>query len=81
MDRSQRRRPSSPLEDAAGDVEVGVQRTAVVVLHAHALAERLTALPPPDDAAARRDRAERLSRLRGAVAAGQESLRRQAGPR
>ncbi len=56
------------------DVETAVERTAAVVLHAHALAERMAALPVPRDPTARHAREERVRRLRAAVEAGRAVL-------
>lgn len=62
---------------AAGAVAVSAARVSDIVVHAAALADRIEALPLPRDLVQRRERVERVARLRTAVAAGEASLRQQ----
>lgn len=60
-----------------GTVAVSAARISDIVVHASTLADRIEALPAPGDLVQRRERVQRVARLRSAVAAGEASLQRQ----
>lgn len=72
------RRLARAGEQAEIAVALSAERVSAIVSTAATLADRLEALPVHDDLDLRRDRQQRVKRLRWAVAAGEESLRRQA---
>jgi hypothetical protein len=75
-----RHRAAEAREQAAATVAVSVRQITTLIAHAGTLADRMESLPLPPDLELRRERQERVRRLRGAVTAGQNALRlRQAG--
>lgn len=72
------RRLARASEQADLAVALSARRVSAIVSSAATLADRLEDMPVHDDLDLRRDRQQRVQRLRWAVAAGEESLRRQA---